>query len=256
MFNLEETIKNYMEENQLDIFLIKDLKNKFSAYNILDLELVLRKIIDLDYTKIEKGKYCKNTFRNEYAIGNYLTSDAVIGYWSALNIHGLTEQFPNKVYVQTIKNKTNTEIFGVKYQFVKVRPHKMTGIIKTGIGTNQFRITDVEKTIIDCFDLPNYSGGYMELIRAFHRTKLSSKKMINYLEAINNKAVAKRIGYLAELFDKKGFKQLIKYAKKQKSKNYDLLDVYGYDEGKYNAEWHLKLNMDKGDLLEIAKSIY
>jgi len=256
MLNIEQIIKKYLEENQVDIFVMSNLKNKLSAYNTQDLEFVLRQIIDLDYTKIEKGKYCKNTFRNEYAIGNHLTSDAVIGYWSALNIHGLTEQFPNKVYVQTQKNKTNTEIFGVNYQFIKVRPYKMTGIIKTGIGTNQFRITDIEKTIIDCFDLPNYSGGFMELIRALNRTKLSSKKMINYLEAINNKAVIKRIGYLVELFDKKGFKQLIKYAKKQKSKNYDLLDIYGSNEGKYNTEWRLKLNIDKEDLLEIANSIY
>jgi len=256
MVDIKQIINNYLEENQVDIFRIKDLRKIFSGYDIINLNFILREIIDLEYTKIEQGKYCRNTFRNEYAIGNHLTFDAVIGYWSALNIHGLTEQFPNKVYVQTLKNKSNTEIFGVNYQFVKVRPHKMTGIIKTGVGTNQFKITDVEKTIIDCFDLPKYSGGFMELIRAFHKTKLSSMKMIGYLQAVNNRAATKRIGYLAELFDKKGFKQLIKFAKKQKSKNYDLLDIYGLDEGKYNSEWRLKLNITEDDLLEIANSIY
>jgi len=253
---INKSIARFLDENQIDILFIDELRSQFDDLSNREFNYAVHRIIDLEYTKIEQGKYCKNTFRNEYAIGNHLTSDAVIGYWSALNIHGLTEQFPNKVYVQTTKNKLNTEIFGVNYQFVKVRPRKMTGIIKTGVGTNQFRITDIEKTIIDCFDLPKYSGGFMELIRAFHKTKLSSMKMIGYLQAVNNRAATKRIGYLAELFDKKGFKQLIKFAKKQKSKNYDLLDIYGLDEGNYNAEWRLKLNITEDDLLEIANSIY
>ena len=253
---IKRIITNYLTENQIEIFKINELKKVFQAYNARKINTELQKIIDLEYSKIESGKYCRNNFRNEYVIGSYLTPDAVIAYWSALNIHGLTEQFPNKVYIQTIKQKQNTEIFGVNYQFVKVRPHKMTGIIKIGIGTNQFKITDIEKTIVDCFDLPNYSGGFMELIRAFYRTKMSSLKILNYMKAVNNKAVIKRIGYLSELFNKKGFKQLIEYAKKQKSKNYDLFDVYGYKEGKYDSEWNLILNIEKEDLLEIANSIY
>ena len=249
-------IKSYLDENQIDIFLVMELKSIFPKFSIWELKNALRRIIDMEYTEIEKGKYCRNTFRNEYVIGNYLTSDAVIAYWSALNIHGLTEQFPNMVYVQTSMQKKNATIFGVNYQFIKVRPDKMIGIEKFGIGTNQFRITDIEKTIVDCFDMLDYSGGFMELIRAFNRTKLSAKKMIDYSIAVNNKAVIKRIGYLAELFNKKGFKQYISFAKKQKSKNYDLFDIYGLNEGKHNADWRLRLNMTNEELTEIANSIY
>lgn len=65
-------------------------------------------------------------------------------------------------------------------------------------------MTDVEKTIIDCFDLPQYSGGYAELIRAFNHANLNSEKMITYCKAINNIAIIKRMGYLSELLNKKG----------------------------------------------------
>ena len=249
-------IKRHLDENQIDIFRIDELKSDFHEVDNRQFNNALRKIIELEYTEIEKGKYCRNTFRNEYVIGNYLTSDAVVAYWSALNIHGLTEQFPNKVYIQTSKKKSTTGVFGVNYHFVKVRPYKMTGIIKTGIGTNQFRITDIEKTIVDCFDLPNYSGGYMELIRAFNRAKLNSAKMITYAELVNNRAAIKRMGYLAEILNKTGFKQFVAYAKKQKSKNYDLFDIYGDRVGKFNVEWRLILNIDENDLVDIANSIY
>ena len=41
-------------------------------------------------------------------------------------------------------------------------------------------MTDVEKTIIDSFDLPQYSGGYAELILGFSQANLNSEKMIGY----------------------------------------------------------------------------
>ena len=55
--------------------------------------------------------------------------------------------------------KQRKTVFGVSYHFVKVKPNKATGYEKSGVG-NAFKITGVEKTIVDCFDLPQYSGGY------------------------------------------------------------------------------------------------
>lgn len=49
---------------------------------------------------VEKGKYCRHNFRDEYVIGYYLSSkEGAIAYWSALNIHGLTKQISNTVFV-------------------------------------------------------------------------------------------------------------------------------------------------------------
>ncbi len=249
-------LKRFLDENEIDIFQTSEIFKRFPSVDKRLLEKVIQEVTDLEYTKIEKGKYCRSIFKNEYVIGNFLTEDAVIAYWSALNIHGLTEQFPNKVFVQTTKNKANKEVFGTDYQFIKVAPKKMTGVVTVGTGTNKFRITDIEKTIFDCFDLVNYSGGFMELIRALKRTKLDTKKMTVYAAAIGNKAATKRIAYLAELFGKKELSSFIKIAKKQKSKNYDLFDIYGDNEGKYNSVWNLRLNIEENDLIEIANSIY
>lgn len=249
-------VKRYLDENQIDFFCINEIFQQFQGYDKRRLNYAIHTIVNLEYTQIEKGKYCRNTFRNEYVIAQILIDDAVIAYWSALNIHGLTEQFPNKVFVQTSKKKANKEVFGVQYQFVKVRPHKMIGYYNSGVGSNQFKITDIEKTIADCFDLVQYSGGFMELIRAFYRTKLNTEKLINYSEAVANKAAVKRMGFLAELLEKKGMKQFIKFAKKYKSDNYDLFDKQGYDEGVHISDWKLKLNMEKAEIIDIANSIY
>lgn len=250
------TVLKRIEDNEFSIFSFQKLKNEL-GWHEKKLRNILEALVKKEFLfRIEKGKFVRRTFKNEYVIGNFLTEDAVIAYWSALNIHGLTEQFPNKIFVQTSKKKQNREIFGVQYQIVKVHPKKIAGIIKKGVGDNQFRITDIEKTLCDCFDLPQYSGGTMELIRAFKRTKLNAKKMIDYSMAIGNSAATKRLGFLAELFAKKELKNFIKIAKEQKSKNFDLLDVFGNKQGKYISDWNLRLNIEEQEIIEIANSIY
>lgn len=246
----------FIDKNELDIFTIDELKQMLN-HQVKHVQQILEVLVEKQFlVRIENGKFCRSTFRNEYVIGNFLTGDGVIAYWSALNIHGLTEQFPNKVYVQTTKNKIEKEVFGIEYQFIRVKPDKLIGFDVSGAGSNKFRISNIEKTIVDCFDLVQYSGGFMELIRAFYRTKLNVHKLIEYSTAVGNKAAVKRMGFLAELLEKKGMKQFIRFAKKFGSDNYDLFDKQGYDEGYYIADWKLKMNMEKSEIIDIAKSIY
>ena len=169
-----------------------------------------------------------------------------------MNLHGLTEQFPNTVFIQTPHKKSDKSIFGVNYKFVKISGSKRCGIIREGYGNYGYYITDVEKTVVDCFDLPQYSGGFAELIRAFADAQLSGDRMIQYCEAVNNIAATKRMGFLAELFEKKGLKSFVRYAKSKIREAYNPFDSQGANAGSFNAEWRLRLNISKEDLIEIA----
>ena len=245
-----------LDEYEMDIFTLQVLKelssDQFDNINELVENLVDKKIL----SRIERGKYCRSNFRDEKVIGTRLVEDGAVAYWSALNLHGLTEQFPNSVFIQTTKVKPRKKVFGVSYQFVKIAPVKRTGIIKEGYGNHSYAITDVEKTIVDCFDLPQHSGGYAELIRAFDSAKLSSEKMIEYCRAINNLAATKRMGYLAELLDKKGMKSFIRFIKDQLTQTYNPLDPLGANEGNYHGEWKLKLNISASEILDIVNKQY
>ncbi len=245
-----------LDEYEMDIFTLQELKelssDQFDNVNELVENLAHKKIL----SRIERGKYCRSSFRDEKVIGTRLVEDGAVAYWSALNLHGLTEQFPNSVFIQTTKVKPPKQVFGVNYQFVKITPAKRTGIIKEGYGNHSYAITDVEKTIVDCFDLPQHSGGYAELIRAFDGAKISAEKMINYCQAVNNQATTKRMGYLAELLSKKGMKSFIRYAKDQVRKAYNPLDPLGSDQGKHNAEWKLRLNITETEILDITNKQY
>lgn len=203
-------------------------------------------------SRIEKGKYCRHTFRNEYVISNYLAIDGVVAYWSALHLHALTEQIPNVVFVQTAKQKRNKTVFGVRYQFIKVKPKKMIGWETAGFGNHQYRVTDMEKTIVDCFDLPQYSGGFEELIRAYAQAQLDPAKLITYAQAANNIAVVKRLAYLAELLQKPELESFIQFALGLVNAKYNLFDAFGHNEGNFNSRWKLRLNTCGSEILHMV----
>lgn len=157
-------------------------------------------------------------------IGAFIAKDGAVAYWTALNRHGLTEQFSNTVFIQTPFLKREKKIFGTSYKFVKIAAKKRTGLIKEGYGNRSFSMTDVDKTIVDCFDLPEYSGGYAELIRAFNQAKLTSEKLISYCKSVDNISVTKRLGFLSSLFEKTDLTPFIEFARLQVNKKYSLFD--------------------------------
>ncbi len=246
----------WLDDLELDVFsldeLSKALKGKVDNIHELIENLVHKKLL----SRIERGKYCRYNFRDELVIGCRLVDDGCIGYWSALNKHGLTEQFPNTIFIQATKAKPEKTVFGVKYQFVKIAASKRAGIINQGYGNHRYRITDIEKTIVDCFDLPHYSGGYAELIRAFNEGKLNGEKMIQYCEAIHNIAATKRMGYLAELLDKKGLKTFVRFAQNLINPKYNLFDAQGMEKGEFINEWRLRMNISKEEILDICNKQY
>jgi predicted transcriptional regulator of viral defense system len=123
-----------LDDYELDIFTLDELKKQFSLkfndINELVENLVHKKIL----SRIERGKFCRANFNDEKVIGCFICDSGAIAYCSALNTHGLTEQFPNNVFIQTSRPKSNKTIFGTSYKFVKVAPSKITGILLLGQG--------------------------------------------------------------------------------------------------------------------------
>jgi len=240
-----------LDDRELDIFTLAEIKkqlgNQVDEINELVENLVDKGIL----SRIERGKYCRHNFRDEQVIGCYLVPDGAIAYWSALHHYGLTEQFPNSVFVQTIKPKKDKTVFGAYYKFVQIASSKRVEIRQEGHGNHSYRITTLEKTLADCFDLPHYSGGYAELLRAFLEASPSSQKLIAACGAIHNIAATKRMGYLAELSGKANLREFVRYARNQTNERYSLFDPAGEEEGEFVSQWKLRLNISADDILNI-----
>jgi predicted transcriptional regulator of viral defense system len=64
------------------------------------------------------------------------------------------------------------------------------------------------------------------------------------------------MGYLAELFQKKGTKGFISWAQSQVNSKYNLIDSGGVEEGEFVKDWRLRLNVSREDILNLATEIY
>lgn len=254
--NEELELLKSLDNMELNIFSAKEIKG-LGLTDASYLQIALEKLVKRGLiSRIEKGKYCRHNFRNEFVIGNKLSVNGAIAYWSALNLHGLTEQFPNSVFVQSPSLKRDKNVFGVNYRFVKIKPEKFFGITEQGYGNESYRITEVEKTLLDCFDLPQYSGGYEELIRAFYAAKINKNKLQEYGLRLGNIAVLKRMAFLSELFEIDGFMQFQNAVQKVLNKRYSLIDPMGEDNGEFVVKWRVRLNVPKSNLLQIINKMY
>jgi len=195
----------------------------------------------------EKGKYTLH----EFVMGSFLVDPYCIGYWSALNYYGLTEQIPSTVFVQTTsrKKKLKTTVFGVNYQFVHLKENKFFGLGKRWFDRYRVNVTNLEKTVVDCLDKPQYCGGVIEVAKALKTERIKYKadrnRLIEYAKRMGNSGVIRRLGYLCQKLD------IPIDMPKPETRNYLYLDPTMPKEGEKIARWRLIDNLGddlRGDL--------
>lgn len=258
--NLNEdqiALLKYLEDYEILYFNLKELALKLPKNLTNNINELVENLCQKDLlNRIERGVYAKTNYNSVHVLATYISPNSTIAYWSALHHHGLTERFPNTVFVKTTQRKRDTQILGSTVKFVTVKESKNIGVIQKGYGDDRFTITDIEMTLVDCFDQPRYSGDFADLIKAFANAKLTNNKLIEYTKAYNNIALTKRMGYLATLFHKDKLQSFINYAKTQANKRYSLIDAGGLQQGEFVSEWKLRLNISKENLLQMAQTEY
>ena len=182
---------------------------------------------------------------HNFVIAGNLVTPYYIGYWSALNYHGLSDQIPDTTFVASTKPKMPMEILGSKYWFVKVSRNKFFGITEIEIEGMKVEISDPEKTIVDCLHHPEHAGGIDEVARSiyFSHEELDFGKIKKYAERMENLTILKRLGFILEktgLFDKYRFA----FTGFKPSKGYPALDKLSPRKGTYNSKWGLLINRD------------
>ncbi len=202
--------------------------------------------------RIEKGKYMivpLGSEKGEYTLDEFVLASALVepycvGYWSALNYHGFTEQIPTTVFVQTTSRKRCREkkIFGVDFKIVKLKKEKFFGKETFWSGDEQVNITDKEKTIVDCLDKPKYCGGIVEVAKGIRSEDFDDGKILDYIDRIGNTGVLRRFGYLCDLY---GVDIDIPTVD---TRSYLKLDPTMPDKGDKSSKWRLIVNVDENEL--------
>ena len=208
--------------------------------------------------RIERGKYLAipleagwsgNYGTHPFAIARKLIAPYYIGFASALNYRGVTEQVGRTTFVATTKKKTLVRFHAQEYKFVSLPEKRFFGFTEEWMGRLKVGISDEEKTVVDCLFLPEYSGGLTEVAKAFRR-KLDFEKLCEYALKMDDLATVKRLGCLLDVLGVKT--PVLKKLLAEAAGGYCLLDPTGPKNGFKNRKWRVLENVSRKDLRQEA----
>jgi predicted transcriptional regulator of viral defense system len=182
---------------------------------------------------------------HNFVIASHLVEPYYIGYWSSLNHYGFSEQIPRTTFIATTKARMPLNILNADYYFVKLGRKKFFGSEKIELEGFKLNISSPEKTIADCLDHPEHSGGIDEVARAiyFNHKEFELAKVYKIAERMGNLAILKRLGYILEvtgLLD--AYQDLFRHF--EPSKGYPALDPLSSKHGKHISRWGLLVNFE------------
>lgn len=197
----------------------KDIFSTDDAYDVLGegraTRETLERLADKGWLeRVEKGKYLivpleagpdRSWTEDAFVIAHHLVEPGAIAYWTALNHWNLTEQVPRVTYVQTPARKENRrpEVLGMRFRIVRIKGERFFGLHRFTAGDTTVQVTDREKTVIDCLDRPELSGGVVEVAGGLREGdgEFDWNRMTDYLRRFGSGAVVKRLGFLAEALE-------------------------------------------------------
>ena len=225
--------------------------------------------------RIKDGLYHRIPYEqqpDQYSPNWHLTAEAIarpkeyyIGFYSALNIHGLitqpamTEQVVTwervKPKMQQVKNAWAEHGRSVRFEFITLGKKRFFGYKKHWINDfHKVNCSDLEKTFIDCLYKPVYAGGITEITKALYksREKLQPTRFQEYLEKFNTQVVYKRLGFIIDTLEL--YPELQKFITGKISSSYAPLDPSLDKHGNYNSKWGIIDNIDFKTVLDSIKT--
>jgi len=142
----------------------------------------------------------KVSMANKFEIASHISPSSYIAYHAALEYHGLAHQIFYELYVSSFETFNDFDYEGINYSFCKSKSD--IGVVNP-ITDSLVRVTDLERTIIDCIDCIDLSGGLEELVRCLSIiTFVNETKLMNYLHHFNKQFLYQKAGFILGYFQK------------------------------------------------------
>jgi len=199
-----------------------------------------------------------------YRVLKSIDADGYFTHYTAMQIHGLTDQIPKTIYFNVEQPATggggilsqegidrafrgrcrvsNNVISFRDFTICKLNGQNtgQLGVVSTTIEGDQVRVTNLERTLIDATVRPIYSGGVSEVAEAFKTAAetLSVNKLVSYLRKLNyTYPYHQAIGYYltrAGVYKPSQIEQLKKFPIE-----YNFYLSYQMKDPDFNDEWRL-----------------
>jgi predicted transcriptional regulator of viral defense system/predicted nucleotidyltransferase len=148
--------------------------------------------------------------QDPWVVAERLFAPCYVGGWSAAEYWGFTEQIFRSTLVVTTRRPRMRKVDARGSVFVvrTVRPRAMFGLKPVWRGRVKVHVSDPTRTILDLLDTPSTGGGIrsvLGMLRAYMGSpQRDSKLLIRYADQLGNKAVFKRLGFIASTYFPQG----------------------------------------------------
>jgi predicted transcriptional regulator of viral defense system len=196
-----------------DIFTVETAANVLGNNNTDTAKTLARWAKQGWITRIKRGLYAvvpieatttNRALEDAWVIVPELFSHCYIGGWSAAEHWDLTEQIFRSICVLTERNYSpkQQEVHSISFSLTKISPDLMFGTKAVWRKDKKILVSDPHKTILDMLYDPQLGGGIHHLIDCMKEyvngAHYNAEKLIEYAERMDNGAVFKRLGFIAE----------------------------------------------------------
>ena len=253
-----DIIKRFSANDQ-DCFTYQDVQDEYPDRDKIYTAKVLTSMVEKGFLiKLSRNLYhivpasadADNYIPDWHLVAKYLMRgrDYYIGYYSAMQIHGLiTQPSLKEIIVTKIQIKPSIRnIRSVNFQFVTHTKTRFFGYKNSWINQHEkVMVSDLEKTIVDALTRPDLCGGMVEVGKAIYETrkKIDLQKLLDYLTQNESQVAIKRYLFLCDLIGIEWTAHHEGMLKKIGS-GFPLLDTTGPDKGRKNSRFGLKINID------------
>ena len=233
----------YFELAKHPVFTVKDVNKYYkkidSARSAIKYLMANGKAV-----KIRNGLYtCISAenggpIANRFQIASSISDSSYVSHHTAMEYYGVTDQVFYEVYVSSDTRFHDFTFDGYTYHFVKSR---LSEGIDSPAYSGGIRVTDKERSLIDCIKDFNKIAGLEELIAIINSiSNISEEKLLYYLRLYDNQFLYQKSGLLLQPFSKSlGLSSAFFDICREhigKSKRYLTHDD---NEARYNIEWKL-----------------
>lgn len=159
--------------------------------------------------RVGRGRYLLNPSRegpeavpdtDPLRAGSHIVRPYYFGYASAAELWGFLLQVGRVYYIVSPVRTRVTLRHPAQFQFVRMAPNRFFGVQELRRRSETVLVSDPERTVVDCVDRPELSGGMGGVAQIVARAKprLSWGRLTGHLHRMGNRSLALRVGFLTE----------------------------------------------------------
>jgi predicted transcriptional regulator of viral defense system len=193
---------------------------------------------------------------NPFAVGAVLITPYYFRYYTSNSHYGFTTQMPFTYFIATTKRKIDLEWQSANFKFVTLSKRKFFGYKSSEVFGTDVCIAEPEKSIVDSFDKPHYTGGIEQLARIVWRgyPQINRDQLVDYALRMESYALVQRLGFITDFLEKESLiepfpENLRTLLRRHVGKTVLYLDRHRPKQGVFSKDWKIMNNVSKQQLL-------